>query len=130
MNRRPPKSKRTYTLFPYTTLFLSPLIPASLLARMADQDGDGLPDYNFSKRLVDVGARGSAVDRDTFRIVTGFKGDLIRDWTYETSVGYGVSKESQISRGQDNELGTASCRERVWQYGSIVLVAIVLKNKA
>src|SRR3546814_3074120 len=49
-----------------------------------------------------VGARGSAVDRDTFRIVTGFKGDLIRDWTYETYVGYGVTKESQISSGQVN----------------------------
>src|SRR3546814_6167176 len=53
-------------------------------------------------RLVDVGARGSAVDRDTFRIVTGFKGDLIRDWTYETYVGYGATKESQISSGQVN----------------------------
>src|SRR3546814_15921377 len=103
---------------------------------MADQDGDGLPDYNFSKRLVDVGARGSAVDRDTFRIVTGFKGDLIRDWTYETYVGYGVTKESQISSGEvnlqilrqalvaipdvndnDGTIGSAPCRESVCQCG-------------
>jgi outer membrane receptor protein involved in Fe transport len=84
------------------TVLTNPFIPDALLARMTDQDGDGLRDYNFSKRLVGIGARGSAVDRDTFRIVTGFKGDLIRDWTYETYVGYGVTKETQISSGQVN----------------------------
>src|SRR3546814_12293221 len=34
----------------------NPLNPAALLARMADQAGDGLPDSNFSNCLVDVGA--------------------------------------------------------------------------
>src|SRR3546814_15179462 len=44
MIRRPPRSTRTYTLFPYTTLFRSPLVDAGLpiLARelgFAEKEG-------------------------------------------------------------------------------------------
>ena len=91
----------------------NPLIPAGLLAQMTDTDGDGARDYYFSRRLSEVGNRGSTADRDTFRVITGFKGSLGGNWDYDAFIGYGATKESQVNGGQVNVLTFRSALEAV-----------------
>lgn len=91
----------------------NPLIPASLLAQMTDTDGDGARDYYFSRRLSEVGDRGSAADRDTFRVVTGAKGTLFGNWDYDAYVGYGATKESQVNSGQVNVMTFRAALEAI-----------------
>lgn len=91
----------------------NPMIPASLLAQMTDTDGDGARDYFFSRRLSEVGNRGSAADRDTFRVVTGLKGTLGGSWDYDAYIGYGATKESQVNSGQVNVLTFRSALEAI-----------------
>jgi iron complex outermembrane recepter protein len=91
----------------------NPLIPASLFAQMTDTDGDGARDYFFSRRLSEVGNRGNKAERDTFRVVTGVKGTLFSNWDYETFIGYGATKESQVSSGQVNVLNFKYALEAV-----------------
>jgi len=91
----------------------NPIIPQSLLAQMTDTDGDGLRDYFFSRRLSEVGTRGSAADRDTFRVVAGAKGSIFGAWDYDAYLGYGATKESQVNSGQVNVLTFRSALEAV-----------------
>src|SRR5450830_297958 len=79
----------------------NPLVPQYLYDRATDTDGDGIRDYSFSRRLSEVGTRGSTAERDTFRLATGLKG-TVKDWNYEAFVSYGKTKEAQNSTGQVN----------------------------
>jgi iron complex outermembrane recepter protein len=83
------------------TILANPLIPAGLLALMTDTDGDGLRDYSFSRRLSEVGNRGSKATTDTFRIASGIKGSLF-NWDYDVYGIYGSNRRSQTSGGQYN----------------------------
>lgn len=80
----------------------NPLIPTALFNLMTDRDGDGLKDYNFTRRMSDVADRTSSANRDTFRVVGGAKGDLSQSWSYETYLGYGYTREGQTGTGQIN----------------------------
>ena len=80
----------------------NPLIPQALFNLMTDRDGDGLRDYNFTRRLSDVANRGNTADRDTFRFLAGVKGDLTKTWTYDAYAAYGFTKEAQNGTGQVN----------------------------
>ena len=91
----------------------NPLVPSALYSQMVDTDGDGIPDYNFSRRLSEVGNRGNTADRDTFRIVTGVKGTLFKSWDYDAYIGYGATKESQVSSGQVNVLNFRNALEAI-----------------
>ncbi|MDH4059980.1 MAG: TonB-dependent receptor [Aquincola sp.] len=94
-------------------ILANPLIPAALLAEMVDTNGDGLRDYSFTRRLAEVGNRGNVADRDTFRIMAGVKGALVKNWDYEAFVGYGATKESQVSSGQVNVLNFRNAMEAI-----------------
>lgn len=83
------------------TIVANPLIPAALLARFTDTDGDGLRDYSFTRRLSEVGNRGSAAQTDTFRIASGIKGTFA-NWDYDVYGIYGSNRRSQSSGGQYN----------------------------
>lgn len=83
------------------TIRANPLIPADLLALMTDTDGDGLRDYSFTRRLSEVGNRGSQATTDTFRIAGGVKGALF-NWDYDVYGIYGSNRRSQTSGGQYN----------------------------
>ena len=89
----------------------NPLVPLALYNDMSDNDGDGLPDYFFTRRMAEVGTRGNVAERDMFRFVTGLKGDLGKSWTYDLFVGYGLSKEAQVSSGQVNVLNFRNALE-------------------
>lgn len=80
----------------------NPLIPQALFNLFTDKDGDGLKDYQFTRRMSDVANRGNIADRDTFRFLTGVKGDLTKTWTYDAYVSYGYTREAQTGTGQVN----------------------------
>ena len=85
-------------------LVRNPLVPDHIWNDISDTDGDGIPDYYFTRRMSEVGNRGNRAERDNFRFVTGVKGDFGASLAYEAFVGYGVTKESQTSGGQVNVL--------------------------
>src|SRR3546814_7394101 len=79
MTRRPPRSTRTTTLCPYTTLCRSPVVkiglvaalgakPASAAETAKDSDGDGVPDdadlCPGTAQGVKVDAKGCPLDSD------------------------------------------------------------------
>ncbi|MCX7238812.1 MAG: TonB-dependent receptor [Burkholderiales bacterium] len=102
-------SKGTNGFIPAQTLVngvkvRNPLVPDYLYSRLTDTNGDGLLDYSFTRRMTDVGNRGAFADRDTFRLLSGVKGDLDKTWSYEAYVAYGFTKEGQTSTGQVNTM--------------------------
>lgn len=93
-------------------LVRNPIVPQYLFDRIKDNDGDGLRDYTFTRRLAEVGSRHSDADRGTFRLATGLKG-TIKDWNYEAFVSYGKTKESQVSTGQVNVMNFRNALEAI-----------------
>lgn len=94
------------------TLVRNPLIPQYLYDRISDTDGDGIPDYFFTRRLSEFGPRHSVVERDTLRLATGMKGSL-GQWNYEAFVAYGKTKEAQNSTGQVNVASLRNALEAI-----------------
>lgn len=96
-------------------LVKNPLVPQYLYDRISDTDGDGIPDYYFTRRMAEVGTRGSTADRDTFRFATGIKGEFTawKDWNYEVFGAYGQTKEAQQSTGQVNVLNFANALQAI-----------------
>ncbi|PWF42497.1 TonB-dependent receptor plug domain-containing protein [Massilia glaciei] len=90
----------------------NPVVPDYLYSRISDTDGDGLRDYYFTRRMAEVGTRGSTADRDTFRLATGLKGDMF-GWNYELYTAYGSTKEAQVSQGQVNVLNFRNALEAI-----------------
>lgn len=81
----------------------NPLVPANLV-------GDT---YSFQRRMADFGPRTYTVERDTFRLVTGVKGEITKTWNYEAFAGYGFTKEAQNGTGQVNVLNFRSALEAI-----------------
>jgi iron complex outermembrane recepter protein len=94
------------------TIRANPLIPPALLALFSDTDGDGLRDYSFTRRLSEVGARGSQATTDTFRLASGVKGTLF-NWDYDLYGIYGSNRRSQTSGGQYNVNNFRSAMEAI-----------------
>jgi len=95
-------------------LLANPLIPAAVFNTTADEDGDGLRDYYFTRRMAEAGNRGNVADRDTFRIVGGLEGELFGGgWRYEAFYAYGQTKEAQTSSGQVNVLNFRNALEAI-----------------
>jgi iron complex outermembrane receptor protein len=96
-------------------LVRNPIVPQYLYDRLTDIDGDGIPDYSFTRRMSEVGTRNNSVDRDTFRLATGVKGDFHawKDWNYEAYVAYGQNKEAQQTSGQVNVLNFRNALDAV-----------------
>src|SRR3546814_15510967 len=101
MIRRPPRSTRTYTLFPYTTLFRSGHPPAPAGCRRN-------------------GKRKSRADR------SGPPGQYTGLLLAHRYVG---RPPPLLWPVRWREIGRASCRERECQYVSITVVAVSLKKK-
>ena len=88
-------------------LVRNPLVPDDVFNSAADEDGDGLRDYYFTKRMSDFGNRGNNAKRDTFRVVGGLEGAFASDrWHYEGFYSFGQTKEAQTGErpGQRAEL--------------------------
>src|SRR3546814_6841842 len=54
MIRRPPRSTLTDTLFPYTTLFRSPVLPLSISGKEASEEGQSYSMVNQVEDIIDV----------------------------------------------------------------------------
>lgn len=81
----------------------NPLVPAVICAAATDQNGNGLKDVAFRKRLTDFGTRNLTADREFFRAVVGFEGKLFNDrWNWDLTYNYGRTNESQLANGQVN----------------------------
>jgi iron complex outermembrane recepter protein len=88
---------------------LNPFVPAAIAAAARDQDGDGLRDITFARRLAELGTRNSSTNRDFFRLVAGLEGDVLDDrFHWDVSYTYGKVTESQRSNGQFNALNFAN----------------------
>ncbi|MVZ96708.1 TonB-dependent receptor [Sphingorhabdus sp. IMCC26285] len=87
---------------PTGAIVVNPFVPAQLLALLKDNNGDGLRDVAFTRRLSDVALRGNRANRDTFRILGGARGGLFGDWKWDAFYSYGETSESQVSSGQFN----------------------------
>src|SRR3546814_13345976 len=117
MIRRPPRSTRTDTLFPYTTLFRSrkgggiDVVPGSHLR--ADCF------YDFHQRLK---ARDELLATNPPSLVERAVSRLKRE--LQT-----LQAKKYLPRLVEPEIGRASGRERVCQYVWITVVAVSLKNK-
>lgn len=92
---------------------VNPLVPQPIVDAATDTNGDGLRDIFFTRRLADVAARGNVADRDTFRLVTGVDGEIADGVYVDAYVGYGQTKESQVSSGQVNVLNFRSALEAI-----------------
>src|SRR3546814_19083224 len=102
MIRRPPRSTRTDTLFPYTTLFRSNVCTPT--NRAGNIGGDGFEDCNPANLFID-GDGLAGPGTPTYQNSTAtFRQRL----TTDSIAAYGEAKYDQIGR--------ASCRERVCKY--------------
>lgn len=80
----------------------NPLVPNTIYNNAVDRDGDGLKDYNFTRRMSDVANRGNKAQRDTFRLLTGVKGEIAKTWSYDAYAAHSFTKEGQTGTGQVN----------------------------
>src|SRR3546814_13910132 len=104
MIRRPPRSTRTDTLFPYTTLFRSWRIELIKGYRVATVIGKIGRDLGVLPRPVARECHHSGFGEGLLRCL-GIDGNAFVDLANQAPVG------SEI-----DEIGRASCRERVCQY--------------
>src|SRR3546814_15220262 len=123
MIRRPPRSTRTDTLFPYTTLFRSLLVAKGAGGRGRARRADPRPACGRTARKLYPGlAAPQGVPPDQKR--QAHRGHLQgRDDQYAVDA---------RGRGCDfraRKIGRASCRDRVCQYEKISVTAVSLNNK-
>src|SRR3546814_14266253 len=108
MIRRPPRSTRTDTLFPYTTLFRSGGQCWRFLLRLRAPHGSLDPggfDYEGWLFRQHIGATASVRDAEPCGIASGATVLKLRQaWATQVDQVLG-------------QIGRASCRERVCQYG-------------
>src|SRR3546814_15528522 len=119
MKRRPPRSTRTDTLFPYTTLFRSAhdyryfpdpdLLPLELTADFLRECEESLPELPGAKRRRYIDALG--LPPYNASVLTAEKETA--QW-FETLLRAAAAVQGQ--READVEIGRASCRGRVCQY--------------
>src|SRR3546814_12175045 len=115
MIRRPPRSTRTDTLFPYTTLFRSTLQRLDLLAVLVAVALSGDRRAVVLRRMDDLPAVHGTVLRAGFVPQLGaLPGARIAVGAVYVLLNRGaVGTGDRIAR---EEIGRASCRERVGQY--------------
>src|SRR3546814_20889659 len=109
MLRRPPRSTRTDTLFPYTTLFRSCTVTIAKFDKQA------------SARIKVKTRRRQAFVTGRFTVQQGTVRIELRGNT-------GTKSEVVVSPGNPGKIGRATCRERECQYGKISVVAVPFKK--
>ncbi|WP_245841850.1 TonB-dependent receptor domain-containing protein [Sphingomonas lenta] len=88
-----------------TTLVRNPFVPDAIYNAARDGDGDGLRDFSFARRISEFGTRNGETERNLYRFVVGFEGDLFDNkFNWDLTYNYGRNNESQISNGQVNVL--------------------------
>src|SRR3546814_14539204 len=124
MIRRPPRSTRTDTLFPYTTLFRSIFVAPG---GSATQQGAVSPVHE-GERLVDQALGAAALGgrfpfiaaADAHRRIDMAAGDLVGRDACSLAAENGIENvEKHVKAAlleRRRQIGRAACRERVWPY--------------
>src|SRR3546814_14007614 len=110
MRRRPPRSTRTDTLFPYTTLFRSigdddeEDAFAQLYGpdEFKNADGSLRETIDWNRRFDEVGLTETHNKRTTIRSWLGARGDAWGDWKWEATFGYGDFTQDQVRLNEIN----------------------------
>jgi len=71
----------------------------TIIANSSANNGDGTAAIGFTRRYQEVGTRNSLRDTASFQILTGLRGDLSEDWSYDTYFNFTRSSISQIQSG-------------------------------
>src|SRR3546814_11908161 len=113
MIRRPPRSTRTDTLFPYTTLFrskgtTSSKEPPSFLSAIVR-----LMAYAHPRNLKIKAEERLAIDFANALRAATIEGRLRSVWTHPANEIAG--RQNRLAQIR-YKIGRASCRERVWKY--------------
>src|SRR3546814_18059986 len=140
MIRRPPRSTRTDTLFPYTTLFRSVVMGAGKHIQMAAPVAKGVAVAHvqmhlFKQRRGALGVQpvGHAF-AETAEVLVGLVAQRqqaeLQMRQHRPLVNHAFGKGAGVVRRLTiaKETGSASCRERVGQYVVIMVVAASLKK--
>src|SRR3546814_15360190 len=109
MIRRPPRSTRTDTLFPYTTLFRSGILPPAAPG----------PAFALRKRAIGViPLERYVIDGMMTSAQAGFLVRAVRERQNVLIAGATSSGKTTLANAllAEIETGSASCRERVCQY--------------
>src|SRR3546814_17481967 len=108
MIRRPPRSTRTDTLFPYTTLFRSTSHPSSLPAPSSKAATCMFAPGPYARHIISNGDN----------IMARFALALAATLACSTSVWAQAAPDADAKKEDqwDVKIGRASCRERVCQY--------------
>jgi len=91
----------------------NPVVPDSIYNLLTPDPNDGVRYYDFTRRLNEVGFRGNEAELDTFRGVTGVRGNIVKSWDYEVFLNYGQTKRAQFSSGQVNLLNVRNALEAI-----------------
>jgi outer membrane receptor protein involved in Fe transport len=83
----------------------NPLIPQALIDEFYARPGNAGRSLEesrigFARRLVEVGPRGANAERETFRFLTGVRGDLNPDVRFEIALNYARTSDTQVGEGQ------------------------------
>src|SRR3546814_12364071 len=110
MIRRPPRSTRTDTLFPYTTLFRSHALQSLRQARGLRIIGDAVLQC---PRLADIQHVAARIEH---AIDAGPPRPLSDNSANDPRAALKVGPVPLLPAAADHKIGRASCRERVCQY--------------
>lgn len=77
----------------------NPFAPASLVAAACDGGDTVIP---FFRRMTELGTRGTRSERNSYRILTGLRGDIAEDLHWETYASYGRIDLTQQNGGVVN----------------------------
>src|SRR3546814_12889918 len=115
MRRRPPRSTRTATLFPYTTLFRSLDLIAFLHFEHLRLGNEVLDRIAFFRNDRDLALR--LVILDEFNAAADLRDNavVLRNARFE-QLGNTPQTAGDVARLRRFEIGSASCRERVCRY--------------
>ncbi len=80
----------------------SPLVPDLLSSELYKLGVTNLNETSFVRRMVEVGARSTDVERDTIRVVGGFDWTVNDTWTNNTYFNWGRTDSAQDNGGQIN----------------------------
>src|SRR3546814_14814574 len=124
MIRRPPRSTRTETLFPYTTLFRSMSLWKGGKPLFAGNKYAGLSEMalyyigGIIKHAKALNAFTNPLTNSYKRLIPGFEAPVLlaysaRNRSASCRIPFGAGEKAK----RVEEIGRASCRERGWQYG-------------
>ncbi len=79
----------------------NPYLPQSFLD-LLESEAPGTTEFSFTKRMEQLGPRTYNNDTDTYRLVSGLRGDIAAGWKYDGYVLYGENMDTQRETNQTN----------------------------